>query len=86
MNVLSELEKMAVDQAIPRWIAGLKSASTAEGTHRQSQAPKFQGETADDVLARFGITFERSPGRYCRVETEVRQRARKLLASQPVLP
>jgi hypothetical protein len=72
-------DEAAISEAVPRWIAAHRSLNTPEGTHRRSQEAKFQGPTADDILAKHGIDFEEDRKRYGRMEAEVRHRAKTLL-------
>lgn len=67
-------EQQAIEAAVLAWV----EAATCIRDGSRGQGP-FEGECADDILARYGITFDADPSRYCRVETEVRERALKVI-------
>jgi hypothetical protein len=61
----------AMDQAVRAWI----DASVVICAHRGA----FKGETADEIMARHGITFDGDRALYMATEREIRARANVVL-------
>lgn len=73
-------EERAIRAALPVWLEGFDQISENSGRKRSGRtngARKFRGPTADDILARHGITLGRiftdPPSRYGLVESKLRR-------------
>lgn len=74
-------EERALEEAVPAWRAVNAEVNKHAPGKKVRHRRKFDGETPDEILARYGITLERCfTGEYHRygiVETEMRRRARR---------
>jgi hypothetical protein len=81
LATLTATERKAIAEAVPAWIEGASWISRK--VKPSGSKAGFPHETADEIMARHGITFGGDRARYMATEREIRARAYKRLGVDP---